>query len=216
MTLRDQLESLIDIQSYESCWCNTIPPSFDAFMKFTVSAFENALPDDATNVKITINSSTNGRINTVGSFRRGTDEYEVFGQIVWVDKHRFFRGKPGFRKRRGPVLAPADTSDTYTMVSDTTRDLNGFGTILNVSPRLLVQAFGKPGEADGFKVSGIYIFEGNRGSAFRINDYEETTLYWGEERQGEYPTPREYWNSEQICDFPRCRQCRPFCVHSMG
>lgn len=201
MTVKKQLEAIIDAASYEACWRDTNPPHFNEFMKFAVTAFENTLPGDATNLRITIHSSTDGRINTVGSFRRGDEDYEVFGQIVWVSRHCYFRGKPGFRKMQDPVIAPTDKSDTFRLVPDTSIDLNGFGAMLMVSPRSLVAAFGQPGKADEFKVSGMYIFEGNAGSAFRINDYEETTLYWGEERRDQFPTPDVHWHSDQICEF---------------
>jgi len=201
MTVKEQLEELINVESYMSCWRDTTPPSFDQFMKFAATAFERTLPHDLTNLTITISSLTDGRISTIGSFRWDDEDYDVFGQIVWVSKHRFFRGKPGFRKKQPPVVAPADLSDAFVSVFDTTKDLNGFGTMLLVSPRSLVRAFGPPGEGDEFKVSGMYIFEGNRGSAFRINDYEETTLYWGEERQDEFPTPEAHWNSDRMCEF---------------
>jgi hypothetical protein len=201
MTVKEQLEALIDADSYESCWGDAQHPSFDQFMKFTITAFEKMVPEDAINLKVTLRSNIDGRISTLGSFRRGEDEYEVFGEIVWVSKHKFFRGKPGFRKKVDPAPPLPDESDTFSLVSDTTKDLNGSGTMLLVSPRSLVRTFGPPGEGDAFKVSGMYIFEGDRGSAFRINDYEETTLYWGEERRGEYPTPEDHWNSDDLCEF---------------
>ncbi|WP_425614155.1 hypothetical protein NA78x_004016 [Anatilimnocola sp. NA78] len=201
MTVKEQLEALIDVESYKSCWRKTTPPSFADFMQFASTAFVNNMPADATNLKLTFSSQTEGRINTIGSFQLDGEEYDVFGQIVWVSKHEFFRGKPGFRKKQEPVVAPADDSSTFDLVSDTTKDLNGFGTMLHVSPRSLVRAFGQPGIADEFKVSGMYIFEGNKGSAFRINDYEETTMYWGEDRQGEFPTPEAHWDSEEPCEF---------------
>jgi hypothetical protein len=201
MSVKGQLESVIDEDSYERCWRHGDHPGFDEFMKFATAAFERTLPEDATTLRIEISGNGNGRISTLGSFRRGDDDYEVFGQIVWVSKHQFFRGKPGFRKKEAPRTAPPDDSDTFTLVFETTKDLNSFGTMLLVSPRSLVLAFGPPGEGDEFKVSGMYIFEGNRGSAFRINDYEETTLYWGEERSGEFPTPEAHWNSDDKCEF---------------
>lgn len=201
MTVRDRFEALIDIDSYESCWRDTTPPSFDKFMSFACGAFEKTLPIDATNLNIAIASRVDGRISTLGSFHLDGEEYEVFGEIVWVSKHQFFRGKPGFRKKREPVVPPVDLSDTFTLVSDTTKELNGFGTFLRISPRSLVCSFGQPGIADEFKVSGIYIFEGNKGSAFRINDYEETTLYWGDQRQDQFPSPEAFWKSEQPCEF---------------
>jgi hypothetical protein len=172
MAFKEQLQELISVESYMSCWRDTTPPSFDEFMQFAATAFERALPHDLTNLTIAISSQTDGRISTTGSFRWADEDYDVFGQIVWVSKHRFFRGRPGFQKRPPPVVAPADLSDAFVSVLETTRDLNGFGTRLFASPRSLVRAFGKPGEGDEFKVSGMYIFEGNRGSAFRINEYE--------------------------------------------
>src|SRR5262245_10352169 len=113
MSIRAQVESLIDVDSYASCWRHATAPPFNEFMKFATTAFETVLPNNATNLKFEIRSTEDGRINTLGSFRVGDDEYEIFGQIVWVSSGRFFRGKPGYRKKVAPVVPPEDKSDAF-------------------------------------------------------------------------------------------------------
>ena len=55
----------------------------------------------------------------------------------------------------------------------------------------LVDLFGKPGDADGCKVSGIFTYANDYGDIFTIYDWKMTTLYHGE--NSDCLTPDEFW-----------------------
>jgi hypothetical protein len=175
-TIQQQVEALLDAESYESCWLEPPRPSFSEFLRFTVLAFEKVLPADVIDLKIKLASTAQDRIDTSGTYRSSGEDFEIVGQIVWVSKHRFFRGKPICKRPTERRPAPPDTSDRFQLVPETARDPSEFGTIFSASPRSFVEAFGEPGEGDEFKTSGMYLFEGNGGSVFRIYDYKETRL----------------------------------------
>ena len=73
--------------------------------------------------------------------------------------------------------------------------LQGYAT---VSPAKLVEIFGKPSEADGYKVSGQYTFVNpDNGEAFTVYDWKSTNLY----DDSEDPSPEEFWASTVPYDF---------------
>lgn len=61
-----------------------------------------------------------------------------------------------------------------------------------VEPAKLVRVFGKPGESDGYKVSGEYHFESEKGEVFHLYDYKYTSLY--DPRQ---PHPAAFWSENE-------------------
>ena len=77
------------------------------------------------------------------------------------------------------------------------------GQIVLVARRL-VDRFGPPGEADGYKVSGQYRFEDARGRVYTVYDWKETSLYDDGLEEGEesdVPTPEEFWANENPTTF---------------
>lgn len=70
---------------------------------------------------------------------------------------------------------------------------------LECPPDLLVERFGEPLEADGYKVSGEFVFSNESGDVFTIHDWKATTLYYGEESDA--PTPEEFWSSDEVWLF---------------
>jgi hypothetical protein len=69
-----------------------------------------------------------------------------------------------------------------------------------VAPATLRAVFGEPKEADGYKVSGEYIFEGINGEVFTVYDWKVTTLYDTYE-DDPAPTPAEFWASQVAHPF---------------
>lgn len=79
-----------------------------------------------------------------------------------------------------------------------------------ISPAKLVEAFGQPGEADGYKVSGEYVFiDPDNGDSFTLYDWKYTTLY-----DSEGVRPSDFWASTEpyrfhiggrtgTCDVPK-------------
>jgi hypothetical protein len=57
-------------------------------------------------------------------------------------------------------------------------------------PQRVVDTFGRPGQADGYKVSGHYTFTDRDGNVFTLYDWKATSLY----ASGQ-PTPREFWGN---------------------
>lgn len=86
--------------------------------------------------------------------------------------------------------------DLFRLDPDTalfgTRRVGGF----SCSPSCLVDLFGKPAEADGEKISGIYVFVSADGEVFTIYDWKKTSLYLGSD--GDCPTPREFWEADEV------------------
>ena len=66
---------------------------------------------------------------------------------------------------------------------------------LSVAPKQLVSTFGQP-QQQGYKVSGLYVFESEDGTVFTVYDYKYTNLY-----NRDLPTPEEFWNSDEITNF---------------
>ena len=81
---------------------------------------------------------------------------------------------------------------------DLTANVNGTSGLSRVRclPVELVEMFGKPREADGYKISGMYIFTNDDGEVFTVYDWKQTSLHWGP-RSG-CPSPEEFWTS---CEF---------------
>jgi hypothetical protein len=74
---------------------------------------------------------------------------------------------------------------------------SGLGDIL-LSPRRLVERFGPPSEADGYKVSGTYAFTDKSGAVYTLYDWKATSLYGDYADRGEEnpnPPPEEFWDS---------------------
>ena len=81
-----------------------------------------------------------------------------------------------------------------------TEDFIGGGLIgeVTVAPATLVAVFGKPGEADDYKVSGEYSFKNAlTGEAFRIYDWKSTNLY----DDPTDPSPEVFWASREPYEF---------------
>ena len=80
-------------------------------------------------------------------------------------------------------------------------DANINGTHLQdsimVAPQALVAAFGEPGESDGYKVSGEYVFRSDEGEVFTLYDWKMTTLYDGANTL----RPHDLWDLESPIEF---------------
>ncbi len=63
---------------------------------------------------------------------------------------------------------------------------------LEVVPALIVDRFGVPAKADGYKVSGEFVFIDQDGQPFVVHDWKSTSLW----EQG-LQTPEEFWSSEE-------------------
>lgn len=66
-----------------------------------------------------------------------------------------------------------------------------------LSPRLIVQRFGKPGKGDGSKISGQYIFVDQANNPFVVHDWKSTNFF-----EDDFPDPDTLWNSdtpEELC-----------------
>lgn len=80
----------------------------------------------------------------------------------------------------------ADTDQTYRRGS------------IKIAPRRLMDVFGPPLEADGYKVSGQYTFTDGAGNVFTVYDWKATTLFddgSGEREELTPPTPEEFWGN---------------------
>lgn len=81
-----------------------------------------------------------------------------------------------------------------------TKNLSAEGLItIELIPIVLIETFGKPGDCDGYKVSGIYRFANAQGDIFTIYDWKTTTLYHGEDSS--CLPPEEFWREEELHDF---------------
>jgi secreted protein with Ig-like and vWFA domain len=83
---------------------------------------------------------------------------------------------------------------------DPDADINHTGRLARVMlpPRRMVDVFGPPGDADGYKVSGEYVFTDPDGNVFTVYDWKATSLFDDGLEQGEessYPTPEEFWGN---------------------
>jgi hypothetical protein len=109
-------------------------------------------------------------------------------------------GERGYRDRRAPagrgrlLLHLTGTHPEERVFHlDPAADFNGthrVGTVL-LAPAFLVERFGPPLEADGYKVSGQYVFGDGTGAVFTLYDWKETTLYHGGD--SDCPTPQQFW-----------------------
>jgi len=81
---------------------------------------------------------------------------------------------------------------------DLTANVNGTSGLSRVRclPVELVEMFDKPREADGYKISGMYIFTNDDGEVFTVYDWKQTSLYWGP-RSG-CPSPEEFWTNDEF------------------
>ena len=81
---------------------------------------------------------------------------------------------------------------------DLTANVNGTSGLSRVRclPVELVEMFGKPREADGYKISGMYIFTNDDGEVFTVYDWKQTSLHWGP-RSG-CPSPGKFWTSDEF------------------
>lgn len=80
----------------------------------------------------------------------------------------------------------ADIDDTYRRGS------------ITIPPKRLVDVFGPPQEADGYKVSGRYTFTDRAGNVFTVYDWKATTLFddgVGEGEESGSPSPEEFWGN---------------------
>lgn len=60
---------------------------------------------------------------------------------------------------------------------------------IEIPPADLIMAFGKPGESDGYKVSGEWTFHNEESNVvFTLYDWKSTSLY-----DDECPSPKELW-----------------------
>jgi hypothetical protein len=66
-----------------------------------------------------------------------------------------------------------------------------------VAPARLVEVFGEPEEADGYKVSMLYTFEDEDGNVVTLYDWKATTLY----DSGYGPHPTTFRKQELDHDF---------------
>lgn len=64
-----------------------------------------------------------------------------------------------------------------------------------IAPEQLVRMFGQPGEADGYKISGRYVFEADDGSVVTLYDWKCTSLYQGR------LSPEAFWASTRRANF---------------
>ena len=68
---------------------------------------------------------------------------------------------------------------------------------INVAPARLIELFGEPGESDGYKVSGEYVFVNEAGDVFTLYDWKYTTLY-----NPEYGVhPELFWGGTKPVQF---------------
>ena len=84
----------------------------------------------------------------------------------------------------------------FNLVSDARANGTGRVSEITVSPALLVAAFGAPGGADGYKVSGHYVFANDEGDVFTVYDWKMTSLY-----EAGNPSPGEFWNRDEPIQF---------------
>jgi hypothetical protein len=78
----------------------------------------------------------------------------------------------------------------YSGYADVGNGTSRMGEI-KVAPMDLILAFGKPGESDGYKVSGEYTFHDEEsGVVFTMYDWKMTNLY-----DSNYPSPEKLWAS---------------------
>jgi hypothetical protein len=85
----------------------------------------------------------------------------------------------------------------FTLAPDANIDGTHLQDSIMVAPQALVAAFGEPGESDGYKVSGEYVFRSDEGEVFTLYDWKMTTLYDGENTL----RPSDLWDLESPIQF---------------
>ena len=80
-------------------------------------------------------------------------------------------------------------------------DIDGTYRIGSITlvPRRLVDRFGPPSDADGYKVSGQYRFVDQAGLVYTLYDWKRTSLFndgLAEGEESSSPTPEEFWGNE--------------------
>jgi len=201
MNLEQKLSLMVSEKDYTDCWKANEIPDFNSFFEILVDRVSKILPKEISNLSLKIEGSAEGRISVGGNFNSLNTEMRIWGQIVWLPKSNKFRGKLGTSEIKAPVAPPEDHSRSFILVNSTSRNLNVYGTSILIKPKELLKKFGSPPEGDNFKVSGMYIFEGNNGSAFRLHDYEATSLYWDIRKYPDFPSKSEFWASTEEYDF---------------
>lgn len=69
---------------------------------------------------------------------------------------------------------------------------------IQLPPKRLVDVFGMPGEGDGYKVSGLFVFSDTAGNIYTVYDWKATSLYDDGMEPGdeEYAiTPDDFWSN---------------------
>ncbi|MEZ4847298.1 MAG: hypothetical protein R3B93_01420 [Bacteroidia bacterium] len=201
MNLQQNLRNMVSEKDYRDCWKEGEAPPFNSFFYILVDRLLKILPEKISDLNVSIQRSDEGRISVRGSFYTSTTHMKIWGQIIWLPKSRKFRGKLGTSEVKEVEEELKDNSSSFSLTDATDKDLNAYGAIVLLQPCKLASRFGFPPEADNFKVSGMYVFEGNCGSAFRLHDYEETTLYWDESKYPGYPSGMEFWSSNETYKF---------------
>ena len=67
---------------------------------------------------------------------------------------------------------------------------------IEIAPKILVEFFGNPLEADGYKVSGEYCFKDENNNIFTIYDWKETNLY-----DEDNPSKECFWSFDGKVEF---------------
>ena len=95
MNIETQIEKQITLDSYNKCWKSKISPPFAEFMEVLndklIGLLENQDPIEELNVRI--NKQVYNRINVEGKYLFSGQNWEIFGEVVWIPKNKFFRCK---------------------------------------------------------------------------------------------------------------------------
>lgn len=67
---------------------------------------------------------------------------------------------------------------------------------IRLVPAVLVKRFGPPREADGYKVSGEYVFTDDEGNVYTLYDWKATDVY-----AYDMPSARILWGSSKPFEF---------------
>lgn len=118
-------------------------------------------------------------------------------------------GEPGYRvltrSRTKSYHCTIDQSGVQLTESDYVKwfsyskaeDFTGTSLVeeVELTPRFLKLQFGLPGNGDGIRVSGWYVFVSDVGEVFTIYDYKQTSLW---DPESDLPTPDEFWSSDNV------------------
>ena len=86
----------------------------------------------------------------------------------------------------------SDPNEAYESVGGTSLQ-----SYIAIKPVHLVWTFGKPLEADGYKVSGEYVFKHRSGQMITLYDWKNTNLYDPEISL----MPNDFWTSNKNYEF---------------